>query len=139
MPADVQAALKNVFVTNLVTLQCRGEQDPVLTSIRAMHSRTRIGTVSGTVTAVEPAWKDTLSFDVKPSGTGFTERYVPRWDVAAKGVDKTLLRTISGLNVGDKVKVAWYYDERKRATQIQVLSRAKPKPVQKEEKSGKED
>ena len=32
-------------------------------------------------------------------------------------------------------KVTWSYDERKRAMQIQVLSRPKPKQVEKEEKS----
>ena len=133
-PADVQAALKKVFVTDLVVLQWQGEQEPVVTSIHAIHSKTRAGVVAGTVVAVEPAG-NMPSFDVKPSGRGFTERYVPRWDVAAKGWDKSLVRTIAGLNVGDKVKVAWSYDERKRAVQIQVVSRAKPKQMEKEEKS----
>jgi hypothetical protein len=44
----------------------------------------------------------------------------------AKGWDENLVRTIAGLNVGDKVKVARSYDERKRATQIQVLWQPKP-------------
>jgi hypothetical protein len=127
--ADVQAAMKMVFVTNVVVLQWQGEPDPVVTSIRAMHSKTRFGSVAGTVTAVEPA-ANMPSFDVKPNGKGFTERYVPRWDVAAKGWDKNLVRTIAGLSVGDKVKVAWSYDERKRATQIQVTAKAKPKSAE---------
>jgi hypothetical protein len=66
-------------------------------------------------------------FDLKPSGKGHTERYVARWDMAAKSVDKKLVQIIAGLNVGDKLKVAWFYDERKRATQIQVTAKAKPK------------
>ena len=59
--------------------------------------------------AVEPA-ANSPSFDVKPSGPGFTERYLPRWDVAAKGWDKSLIQTIAGLNIGDKVKVVWSCD-----------------------------
>ena len=39
-----------------------------------------------------------------------------------------MAKIIAGLNVGDKLKVAWFYDERKRATQIQVTGRAKGKP-----------
>jgi hypothetical protein len=134
LPADVQAALKTVFVTNLVVLQWQGEQEPVVTSIHAIHSQTRFGVVTGTVAAVEPAG-GMPSVDVKPNGRGFTERYVVRWDVATKGWDKGLVRTVAGLNVGDKVKVTWFCDERKRAMQIQVLSRPKPKQAAKEEKS----
>ena len=132
--ADLQAALKMVFPTNLVMFQAQGGQDPVLTGIQAIHSKTRFGMVMGTVVAVDadPKWP---TFDVKPGSQGHTERYVARWDMAAKSVDKKLAQIIAGLNVGDKVKVAWSYDERKRAMQIQVVSRAKPKRVEKEEKS----
>ena len=70
-----------------------------------------------------PKWP---TFDVKPSGRGHTERYVARWDMAAKSVDQRLTKIITGLNVGDKVKVAWSYDERKRAVQILVVAKAKP-------------
>jgi acylphosphatase len=131
--ADLQAALKQVFVSNLVALQWQGEQQPVLTGIHAFHSPARFGMVVGTVAAVEAAG-NMPSFDVTPSGRGFTERYVPSWDVAAKGWNKGVVGTIAALNVGDKVKVAWSYDERNRAVQIQVLSRPKPKQAKKEAK-----
>jgi len=36
---------------------------------------------------------------------------------------------IAGLSVGDRVKVAWSYDERKRAVQIQVIGKARAKPA----------
>ena len=125
-----------VFPTNLVVLQWQGEQDPVVTSIQAIHSKTRTGTVTGTVTAIDPAPKAGLpSFDVKPSGRGPTECYVPNWDAAAKTWDKNFSRAVAGLNVGDRIKVNWNYDERKRAVQIEVLSRAKAKPAEKKEKS----
>lgn len=122
---DFQAALKMVFSNNLVMFQFQGEQNPVLTGIQAIHSKTRVGMTAGTVVAVDadPKWP---VFDVKPSGQGHTERYVARWDPATKSVDQKLSQIIAGLTVGDKVKVAWFYDERKRATQIQVTGKAKP-------------
>ncbi len=124
--ADLQAALKIVFPTNLVVFQARGDQDPVLTGIQAIHSKTRAGMVTGTVVAVDadPKWP---TFDLKPSGKGHTERYVAVWNPATKSVDQRLVQIIAGLNVGDKLKVAWFYDERKRATQIQVTAKAKSK------------
>ncbi len=128
--ADLQAALKIVFPTNLVVFQVQGDQDPALTSIQAIHSKTRVGMAAGTVVAVDadPKWP---TLDVKPSGPGHTERYVARWDMAAKSVDQNLAKIIAGLNVGDKVKITWSYDERKRAQQIQVIGKAKSKPAPK--------
>jgi hypothetical protein len=127
---DLQAALKIVFPTNLVMFQSQGEQEPVLIGIQAIHSKTRTGVVTGTIVAADadPKWP---TFDLKPSNRGHTERYVARWDAAAKSVDQNLAKIIAGLNVGDKVKVAWFYDERKRAMQIQVTAKAKPKSVEK--------
>ena len=66
-----------VFPTNLVVFQAQGDLDPVLTGIQAFHSRTRVGTVTGMVVAVDadPKWP---TFDLKPRGKGHTERYVAR-------------------------------------------------------------
>jgi len=121
---DVRAALKMVFPTNLVAFRFRGEKDPVLTSIQAIHSRTKVGTTTGTVIAVDADAK-MPSIDVKPSSRGHTERYVPHWDAAAKGWDKQLVQIIAGLSAGDKITVAWTYDERKRATDIEVIEKGK--------------
>jgi hypothetical protein len=136
--AELKAALKMVFVSNLVVLQAKGEDEPVLTSIQAIHSKARSGVTSGTVVAVEPAGagnnRNMPSLDVKPNVRGPTERYVTRWDPATKGWDKSLLQILAGLKVGDKVKIAWSYDERKRAVQIRVTGQAKPKPAKTEEK-----
>jgi hypothetical protein len=106
--------------------QAQGDRDPLLTGIQAMHSKTRVGMATGTVVAVDSKAQMPY-FDLKPTGKGHTERYVARWDMAAKSVDKKLAQIIAGLKVGDKLKVAWFYDERKRATQIQVTAKAKPK------------
>ena len=100
----------------------------MLTGIQAIHSKTRIGTASGTIVAVDanPKWP---TFDLKPSGQGHTERYVGAWNPATKSVDPKVAQVIGGLGVGDKVKVAWSYDERKRAVQVQVTGKAKKTPA----------
>jgi hypothetical protein len=117
-----------VFSNNLVMFQSQGEQDPVLTGIQAIHSKTRDGMATGTVVAVDadPKWP---IFDLKPSGQGHTERYVGTWNPATKSVDPKVAQIIAGLSVGDRVKVAWSYDERKRAVQIQVIGKARAKPA----------
>jgi hypothetical protein len=66
---------------------------------------------------------------------GQTVVVAARCPLAEPYSDKGLVRTVAGSSVGDKVKVAWSYDERKRAMQIQVLSRPKPRQAAKEEKS----
>ena len=133
--ADLQAALKMVFPTNLVVFQFQGEQELLLTGIQAIHSKTRVGTAAGTVVAVDanPKWP---VFDLKPGGKGHTERDVAAWNPATKSVDQKAAKIIAGLNVGDKAKVNWFYDERKRAMQIQVTEKAKPKPRRQESGGG---
>jgi hypothetical protein len=122
--ADIRAAMKQVFVTNLVELQWLGEEEPVVSSIHSVHSKTPSGVVTGTVVAVEPTG-DPPHFDVKPSGRGFTERYQPHYDPAAKRWEEKPARAIAGLKIGDKVKVTWVYDERKHPKDIQVIGHAR--------------
>lgn len=45
--ADVKAALKMVFPTNLVVLQWQGQPERVVTGIHAIHSKTRSGVPPG--------------------------------------------------------------------------------------------
>jgi multidrug efflux pump subunit AcrA (membrane-fusion protein) len=45
--------------------------------------------------------------------------------VTAKSDKDITIKADGRLNAGDKVKVTWYYDERLRATKIQVISKAK--------------
>jgi len=44
-------------------------------------------------------------------------------------------RAIGDSNVGDKVILKWFYDERARAVGVRITSHAKPKPAEKEAKS----
>jgi hypothetical protein len=127
--ADIQAAMKMVLPSNLVSLQWQGDQEPVVTSIHTIHPNTRFGVVTGTVVAVEPnGFGKAPCLDVKPRGREFTERYVPHWDIAANRPDANLTRAIAGLHVGEKVKIIWFYDNRNRAYQIQVMGGTQETP-----------
>jgi hypothetical protein len=123
--AELQAALKTVFVPNLITLEWQGSDKPVVTSLQVIFPKARTGVLTGTVIGVANKPKE-IWFDVKPTGKGFTERYWPQFVGGPDGFDKKMIGTIGELNVGDKIKLGWSYDERKRATQIQVTSKAKP-------------
>jgi len=120
--ADLQAALKTVFVPNLVMLQCQGQDPAVVTGIRVILPNARMGTVTGTVVARDSTPKE-VWIEVKPNGSGYTQRYWCLWKNG--GFDKDVARVISESNAGDKVKLAWFYDERARAAKLQVVSRAK--------------
>jgi hypothetical protein len=120
---ELQAAMKAVFVPNLVMLESQGQDPAVVTGIRVMLPNARQGVVAGTVVARGNTPKEAW-IDVKPSDRGYTQRYWPRFVGAPDGFDKEMVRIFGELNVGDKVKVGWGYDERIRAAQIQVVSRA---------------
>ncbi len=123
--ADLQAALKTVFVPNLVMFSSQGQDQPVLTSIRVILPPVRMGVATGTVVACESKPKGIAWVEVKPSDRGYTQRLWPQFGPG--GMNKEMTRIIGELNVGDKIKVSWTYDERLRAAKIQVIAKAKPK------------
>jgi hypothetical protein len=119
--AKVLAELKGAFIPNLIGLEWRALEDQkVLTSMFVARPKQRTGTVIGTVTGCSGDRDPYV--DVKPAPTGFTERYTPAW--AGNGFDKDTIAAMGKLNVGDKVKVTWYCDERKRAVKILVTTKA---------------
>jgi hypothetical protein len=113
-----------------VTLQWKLQDEPVVTALRAIQPKTRTGTVTGTIVAQQCNDKGAY-IDVKPAPEGFTERYWPRFvgnsPGSLGGFDKDIIHTIEKLNAGDRVKLTWFCDERKRATKVEVLMRA-PQP-----------
>jgi hypothetical protein len=125
--ADLQAALKTVFVPNLLMFSWQGQDQPVVTNIRVILPPVRMGVATGTVVARESKPKEVAWVEVKPSDRGYTQRLWPRFGPG--GMDKEMTRIIGELNVGDKVRVSWTYDERLRAAKVQVISRAKQKPA----------
>ncbi len=140
---DVRAALKKIFVPNLVVIERETRHEPVVTSIGAIMSKQRRGIVTGTIVA-QASGKREVYIDVKPAGHGFTERYWPPFVGNSRpnlgGFDKQAIETIARLKVGDRVKVAWYCDERKRASQVRVIAPApKAKPKKQDVKSEQGD
>lgn len=129
--AEMTATMKKVFVTNLVVLEWMGEEEPVVSSIHSIHSKTASGMTSGIIVAAEPTGNP-CHFDVKPFSRGFTERYQPHYDVKAKRWE--LADVIAELKVGDKVKISWVYDERKHPKDIKVIGHAPETPVPEKEK-----
>jgi hypothetical protein len=133
---DVRAALKAVFVPNLVAVAWEGQDERVVTAISAIVPKQKTGVVTGTIVAQASGDRE-VYIDVKPAGRGFTERYWPAFVGNSRpnlgGFDKQAIETIAKLKVGDRVRVAWYCDERKRASQVKVIAPApNAKPKEKE-------
>jgi len=121
--------LKTVFVPNLLMFSWQGQDQPVVTNIRVILPPVRMGVATGTVVARESKPKEVPWVEVKPSDGGYTQRLWPRFVGGPDGFDKEMVRTFGELNVADKVRVSWTYDERLRAAKVQVISRAKQKPA----------
>jgi hypothetical protein len=82
---------------------------------------TSSGVVEGTITAKGETW-----IEVKPAGDTPAERYMPRWiggmPSAGGGLDRDMLRLFAQLRVGQRVRLEWILDERKRVVRIAPLS-----------------
>jgi hypothetical protein len=136
---DVRAAIKRIFVPNLVAMEWEGQDEPVVTAISPIVPKQRTGVVTGIIVAQASGKENYI--DVKPAGRGFTERYWPPFVGNSRpnlgGFDKQAIETIAKLKVGDRVRVGWYCDERKRAAQVKLIAPApNVKPKEKEDSSG---
>ena len=82
------------------------------------------GTVIGTLTAKGENW-----IAVRADGANEPQRYVPRWiggmPNQGGGPDKDMMRAISQLKIGDRVRLEWIYEERKRVVKIARLEGAR--------------
>lgn len=78
----------------------------------------------GTTVGVLAAKERNVIF-VRPEGAAEPERFMPRWIGGMPrdggGLDKVMLGKFEELKVGDRLRVEWVYDERRRAVQIEVL------------------
>jgi serine/threonine-protein kinase len=85
------------------------------------------GTVVGTVAAKSMQW-----IEVKPDD-GPPERFMPRWvggmPHEGGGFEKELLVALLTVNVGDRAKLDWVYDLRKRVVAVKRLPRAGKRPL----------
>jgi hypothetical protein len=111
--------IKKIPVSNLVKLTWQMQEHRRIVSLETIVPKEKSGTVVGRVVAKSEAW-----VDVKPEG-GPTERYLPRWSGGAPNAGGSLnrdtLRAIAALTIGQKVRIQWTYDERKRVIKIERL------------------
>jgi hypothetical protein len=77
------------------------------------------GVATGTVTDIGRTWIEVRPDDAPP------DRYTPRWiggmPSDGGGLEKEMLRQFAGLRVGDRVRVRWTYEHRRRALAVEVL------------------
>ncbi len=90
---------------------------------KAEPAEKRKGTVAGVVTA-----RGDTFLEVKADGEEKARKYTPRWvgGVPAKGggFDKDIVKQISQLKVGSRVRIEWEFDERPRVIRIELLRAA---------------
>jgi hypothetical protein len=64
------------------------------------------------------------TFDLRPEGGGPVERYAPQWVRGGTKYgqgDPAIVAKIKNLKAGDRVKVNWTYEHRKRALSIEKI------------------
>jgi len=113
---NVTAAIKKLIVPNLVKLAWKldggGRR---IVSVETVVPAEKAGGAAGKVVAKGNSW-----IDLKPDDGGPVERYWPRW--LPGGPDQPIVQAIARLNVGDRVKIGWIYDLRKRVVRIEPAS-----------------
>ena len=118
--------LQKIATNNLVQLMWRDEEGQrKVVAIREVVPPARTGAMLGVIVGKGDEW-----IEVKPPKAGYTERYIPRWvggmPQDGGGFDKDMIRTFGGITVGDKVKLQWMYDERKRVVRIEKFNAPAP-------------
>ena len=85
----------------------------------------RKGTVTGVVTAKGDAAKNQHWVEVKADGEEKGRRYVPHWKggqpAQGGGLDKAMIAELKKVNVKDRVRLEWVFEERPRVEKIEVL------------------
>lgn len=85
----------------------------------------RKGTVTGVVTAKGDPAKNENWIEVKADGEEKGRRYVPHWKggapAAGGGPDKAMIAELKKVNLKDRVRLEWVFEERPRVEKIEVL------------------
>ena len=109
--------IRELIPTNRVRVKWEFEERARVVEVKTLVPKRKKGTVRGTIVA-----KGENSIDVKPTGKGPVERYLPHWRGGnpsdGGGLDKKVLRQIVPLKVGKQVTLKWEYDERKRIVNV---------------------
>jgi hypothetical protein len=79
------------------------------------------GTVTGAIAAKGETW-----IEVRADGQEESKRYIPRWiggnPDQGGGFEKTMLKKIAAVKIGDHVKVSWLQEEHLRVTELEVVA-----------------
>ncbi len=107
----------------------------LLSAIDSLVEGVKSGSTTGVITAKEnskalPGIELRCVKEKDKDKTSILERFTARWeggDGKDAGPNKDTIKQISELHIGDKVKIDWSFDERKRIEKIEVLEAAAPK------------
>lgn len=106
----IEEQIKKIPVTNRVRVTWVLEEGRRVTAIECLKPEGEKGVNEGTVTEVGENFIEIRTAD------GTFERYLPHWREG--GLDKEMLAKIRNFKTGQKVRVEWVYDERKRVVGI---------------------
>jgi len=119
-------AFDKLITCNLVQVKWVEDEGRRVVALRTVPPGGKAGITLGTVVSKGASW-----IDVKPAKGGFAERYIPRWigglPKAGGGLDEDVVRLIKEAEEGDRVKIQWFYDVRKRLTRMENYGPAETK------------
>ena len=91
----------------------------------------RKGTVTGVVTAKGDPAKNEHWIEVKADGEEKARKYVPHWKGGLPkdggGPDKEMVAQLKKIEVKERVRVEWEFEERARVVKIEVLKKDEKK------------
>ncbi|HEX8550212.1 MAG TPA: hypothetical protein VF681_01525 [Abditibacteriaceae bacterium] len=150
------AQFQQLVVGNRVDLAWVFDEQLRVIEIAHVLPRARKGEVTGIVDETGRGWIDVLPEGEAEEGeegeaeaaeagnedgeeaaaSGPLDRYFPRWIETEEGdgeLDPTILKQLAKIKAGDRVKLSWEFDERKRVTKIEKLEDAQPQGDQPQE------
>jgi hypothetical protein len=113
--AEIASAVRRLPTANRVRVEWKLDGEPTIVRVSTIAPEKKSGIVEGTIVAKGEEW-----IDVKPDGGGPVERYMPRW--VGGGLERPMLDTLRKMTkTGDRVRVKWQYEERKRVVDIERI------------------
>jgi hypothetical protein len=95
------------------------------------EEKDRKGTVTGVVTAKGDPAKNEHWIEVKADGEEKARKYVPHWKGGAPkdggGPDKEMIAELKKVEVKQRVRLEWVFEERPRVEKIEVLKKDEKK------------
>ncbi|MCY3020744.1 MAG: hypothetical protein NTW87_17135, partial [Planctomycetota bacterium] len=111
---SVLEPLKKVVSLNRLKLSWKLQPDgqPAIVGVQVDRPAANSGVLVGTITFLQGGCVEVLPEN------GLSERFIPVWRPGPP--DRSLMQAVGKSKVGDKVKVTWTYDDRKRMIAIEA-------------------